>query len=455
MLADIGIFGLGTMGENLCLNLVEKGFKVSIYNRTEEKTRKFYEKNRSLAIIPTYNLKDFVESIKKPRKILLLIKAGDPVDEAINHLLKHVEKNDIIIDAGNSHFKDSDRRYSELKKVGVNFFGIGISGGVEGARKGLSIMAGGSKEAFDEIKEILEKISAKYNGEPCFSYFGEGGSGHFVKIIHNGIEYALIESISEIFFLLSKFFDHEKISEIFNEWNKSILSSFLLSATVNILRKKENGKFLIDYILDKAEQKGTGKWSVEISLETGIPAPAIAAAVFSRYISMMKESRVKYSKLYNLSKITNFSLDLEDIKKTLLVSILLSYIQGIYLLKGSSFYNYKINVSEALRIWRAGCIIRGEILNLLYKEYLNYEDILLSNNIKNILLESFQSFLKTLSFAFNNHLPFNVISANYNYFIMVINEKLPANLTQALRDYFGAHGYKRIDKEGYFHTEWY
>ncbi len=455
MLADIGIFGLGTMGENICLNLIEKGFSVTVYNRTEEKTRAFYEKNKSSLIIPTYNLRDFVISIKKPRKIFLLIKAGKPVDEAINYLLNYVEKNDIIIDAGNSHFKDSDRRYNELKNLGLNFFGLGISGGIEGARKGLSIMVGGSKEAYEEIKDIIEKISAKYESQPCYAYFGEGGAGHFVKIVHNGIEYALIESIAEIFFLLSKFFDYEKISEIFEEWNKGILSSFLLSATINILRKKENGKFLLDYILDKAEQKGTGKWSVEISLETGIPCPAIAAAVFSRYVSMLKEDRVKYSKLYNLfNKIKN-NLNLEDLKNALILSILLSYIQGIYLLKGSIFYNYHINISEALRIWRGGSIIRGEILNMLYKEYLKNEDILASDNIKSIILKNLNSLSNTLSFATSNNLPVNVISSNYNYLIMFISEKLSANLTQALRDYFGAHGYQRIDKEGYFHTDWF
>jgi len=455
MEANIGVIGLGVMGENLILQLCEKGYKVGIYNRTSEKTKLFTEKFKDINVIPTFSLKEFSEKLNKPRIIILLIKAGSPVDETINLLINHLDEHDIIIDAGNSYFKDSDRRFDFLNSKNINFLGLGVSGGVEGARKGLSIMAGGNKEAYYNIIEILKSISAKYENEYCLEYFGKGGAGHFVKIIHNGIEYALMENIAETYFLLKSLgYNNEEISSIFQEWNKGILKSYLLNATSIILKKKEDENYLIDLILDKSEQKGTGIWCVGISLEKGIPTPSIASAVYSRILSYNKFLRLKYSKIYGKKIEIKGKINLEDLKNSLLLSNLIVYLQGISLLETGESYGYSFKFYDALKVWRNGSIIRSSLVEILYLKSLQNKDLLEDLEIKEIILNNLDSLSKVLSFQVNNNLPSLVFSSNFNYLVYYFKENLPANIIQALRDFFGAHGFERKDKEGYFHVDW-
>jgi 6-phosphogluconate dehydrogenase, decarboxylating len=454
MSSDIGIFGLGTMGGNLALQLVEKGYTVSVYNRTKEKTETFVNKNKSNRLIPTYSLKEFLNSLCTPRKIILLVKAGNPVDEAIENISHNLEKNDIIIDAGNSFFRDTDRRYNELKAKGYNFLGLGISGGIEGARKGLSIMAGGSEEGYLEMKDILNAISAKYGEESCNEYFGKGGAGHFVKMIHNGVEYAIIESISETYFILKKNLglDNEQISNLFYSWNNEELNSFLLYAAVNSLRIKEEKGYLIDFILDKAEQKGTGIWTVLTSLEANEPILGISSAVYSRLISSKKEDRVTYSELIDLSR-TNKTVKLneEEIKNALLLSFYLSYIQGINILKKCQLFSYDFKYQDCLKVWRNGSIIRSKVLLNLYSISIKENDIIKTDFILNLIKEKVDDFIKTVAYSMLSHIPCITLSSNLNYLLSIFYKNLPSNLTQALRDYFGGHGFERIDKKGIFH----
>ena len=451
MSADLGVIGLGSMAENLVFQLSQKGLRTALYNRTTEKLKEFISKNKDLEVIPCYDIDFFLNSITTPRRILLLVKAGQPVDDMINSLIPKLNKGDIIIDGGNSHFKDTEKRYALLESRGIRFLGAGISGGIEGARKGLSIMAGGNVEAYNLSSKIFDLISSYFDSKPSYSYFGKGGSGHFVKTIHNGIEYAIIENISEIYFLLKAMGkSNEEIAEIFIKWNEGILASFLLNACQEILRMKENDSYLVDLILDKAEQKGTGIWASEISLEIGIPAPSISAAVYSRSISSFKNRRIKLSSLINLKIKNSIELEENSIKSALILANLMAYLQGFDILRNAEFYGYNFDLKEVMRVWLGGSIIRSELLRQLYEAKID-EDLLSSKFVLNMIEENIFDFTKVLSTMIKNGLPSLVLSSAFNYIVYYFSKNLPANLTQALRDYFGAHGFERIDKEGRFH----
>jgi len=451
MSADLGVIGLGSMAENLVFQLSQKGLRTALYNRTTEKLKEFISKNKDLEVIPCYDIDFFLNSITTPRRILLLVKAGQPVDDMINSLIPKLNKGDIIIDGGNSHFKDTEKRYALLESRGIRFLGAGISGGIEGARKGLSIMAGGNVEAYNLSSKIFDLISSYFDSKPSHSYFGKGGSGHFVKTIHNGIEYAIIENISEIYFLLKAMGkSNEEIAEIFIKWNEGILASFLLNACQEILRMKENDSYLVDLILDKAEQKGTGIWASEISLEIGIPAPSISAAVYSRSISSFKNRRIKLSSLLNLKIKNSIELEENSIKSALILANLMAYLQGFDILRNAEFYGYNFDLKEVMRVWLGGSIIRSELLRQLYEAKID-EDLLSSKFVLNMIEENIFDFTKVLSTMIKNGLPSLVLSSAFNYIVYYFSKNLPANLTQALRDYFGAHGFERIDKEGRFH----
>jgi len=465
--SDVGVYGLGVMGESIALNMARNGYKVSVYNRTPEKTRRFIsERGAARGIEGYFDLSEFVKSLDRPRRIIIFVKAGSPVDEVIGLLAPHIERGDILIDCGNSHFKDSDRRYKTLTGQGINFLGIGVSGGEEGALKGPSMMVGGSVEGYSRMREMLDKISAKFDGNPCVAYFGQGGAGHFVKTIHNGIEYSIMQSIAEAYQFLSTVngLSSEAIGEVFAEFNQGELSSFLMEAASRVLlfRDEETGTPLVELILDEAEQKGTGLWTSQVAMELGVPAPSIEEAVIARLITTRRRiySSSKLLKRGDTSIPPEKQLDIESVKEVLKVCFIASYIQGLDILQeGSTTLGYGFDVAEAARVWRAGCIIRSRIIQEIYSVLrsrdpsMNPVSELLKHYAQEIKLH-LPSIINYIKLSLSNMVPVPVTCSIVNYLYSITSEKLPANLIQALRDYFGAHTFKRIDKEGQFHSDW-
>ena len=462
---DIGIIGLGVMGKNLALNIEGKGFKVSCYDYFTEAIKNFknqISKEKNIEIFT--DLEEFVKSLKEPKKILLMIKAGEPVDNIINKLIPLLKEGDIIIDGGNSFFKDTIRRYNFLKSKLINFIGAGISGGEKGALEGPSIMPGGNKKAYDKIKDILIKISAKFNSQPCCTYIGPDGSGHFVKMVHNGIEYADMQIISEAYFLIKELtnISNEEIADIFREWNKFELKSYLIEITSKILKKKdeETGKYLIDLILDKASHKGTGQWTSQVALELGVPIPTIAEAVFARYLSFLKDERIYASKIFSLKERKRYLKNdiVEKIRKALYASKISIYAQGFSLLKfASDNYKWDLKYSEISAIWRNGCIIRAYLLDKIkdaFERDSNLTNLLLDNYFKGILENSEDDWREIVKIGIENSIPVMGFYSALYYYDAYKSKNLPANLIQAQRDFFGAHTYERIDKKGSFHTNW-
>jgi 6-phosphogluconate dehydrogenase len=463
---QIGVVGLAVMGKNLALNIESRGFSVSVYNRSSEKTEEFLKEAEGKNVVGTYSIEEFVESLEKPRKILLMVKAGTPTDATIQSLLPHLEKGDILIDGGNTYYKDTQRRNRELAESGIHFIGTGVSGGEEGALKGPSIMPGGQKEAHELVKPILEAISAKVDGEPCTTYIGPDGAGHYVKMVHNGIEYGDMQLISESYFILKHIvgLSSDELHEVFSEWNKGELDSYLIEITADIFTKKdeETGKPLVDVILDKAGQKGTGKWTSQSALDLGVPLPIITESVFARFISSMKEERVKASKLLAGPEAKpaaeNKEELIEAVRKALFMSKICSYAQGFAQMKAASEeYGWDLKYGDIAMIFRGGCIIRAAFLQKIKEAYdrdPELDNLLLDPYFKNIV-ESYQGALrKTISLAVEQGIPVPCFSSALAYFDSYRTATLPANLIQAQRDYFGAHTYERTDKEGIFHTEW-
>nr|MDH3164069.1 NADP-dependent phosphogluconate dehydrogenase [Bacillus licheniformis] len=463
---QIGVVGLAVMGKNLALNIESRGFSVSVYNRSSEKTEEFLKEAEGKNVVGTYSIEEFVESLEKPRKILLMVKAGTPTDATIQSLLPHLEKGDILIDGGNTYYKDTQRRNRELAESGIHFIGTGVSGGEEGALKGPSIMPGGQKEAHELVKPILEAISAKVDGEPCTTYIGPDGAGHYVKMVHNGIEYGDMRLISESYFILKHIvgLSSDELHEVFSEWNKGELDSYLIEITADIFTKKdeETGKPLVDVILDKAGQKGTGKWTSQSALDLGVPLPIITESVFARFISSMKEERVKASKLLAGPEAKpaaeNKEELIEAVRKALFMSKICSYAQGFAQMKAASEeYGWDLKYGDIAMIFRGGCIIRAAFLQKIKEAYdrdPELDNLLLDPYFKNIV-ESYQGALrKTISLAVEQGIPVPCFSSALAYFDSYRTATLPANLIQARRDYFGAHTYERTDKEGIFHTEW-
>ncbi|MGD6895394.1 NADP-dependent phosphogluconate dehydrogenase [Bacillus infantis] len=463
---EIGVIGLAVMGKNLAWNIESRGYAVSVYNRSSEKTEEMLKESEGKNITGTYSIEEFVDSLEKPRKIMLMVKAGGPTDATIEQLKPHLEKGDILIDGGNTFFADTQRRNKELSELGIHFIGTGVSGGEEGALKGPSIMPGGQKEAYDLVAPIFKDISAKVNGEPCTTYIGPDGAGHYVKMVHNGIEYGDMQLISESYFLLKNVLglSAEELHTVFADWNKGELDSYLIEITADIFTKKdeETGKPLVDVILDTAGQKGTGKWTSQSALDLGVPLPIITESVFARFLSAMKEERVHASRLLKGPEAKSFQGNreafIESVRKALYMSKICSYAQGFAQMRAASDeYSWDLKYGDIAMIFRGGCIIRAQFLQKIKEAYdrePGLKNLLLDPYFKEIA-ESYQAALREIiSSAVQNGIPVPCFSAALSYYDSYRTETLPANLLQAQRDYFGAHTYQRTDKEGTFHTNW-
>ncbi|ANB61954.1 NADP-dependent phosphogluconate dehydrogenase [Anoxybacteroides amylolyticum] len=463
---QIGVIGLAVMGKNLALNIESRGYSVAVYNRSREKTDEFLQEAKGKNVVGTYSIEEFVNALEKPRKILLMVKAGAATDATIEQLKPHLEKGDIVIDGGNTYFKDTQRRNKELAELGIHFIGTGVSGGEEGALKGPSIMPGGQKEAHELVRPIFEAIAAKVDGEPCTTYIGPDGAGHYVKMVHNGIEYGDMQLIAEAYFLLKHVLglNAQELHEVFAEWNKGELDSYLIEITADIFTKidEETGKPLVDVILDKAGQKGTGKWTSQNALDLGVPLPIITESVFARFISAMKDERVKASKLLSGPAVKPYEGDrahfIEAVRRALYMSKICSYAQGFAQMKAASEeYNWNLQYGNIAMIFRGGCIIRAQFLQKIKEAYDRdpaLPNLLLDPYFKDIVENYQQSLREIVATAAMRGIPVPAFASALAYYDSYRMETLPANLIQAQRDYFGAHTYERIDKEGIFHTEW-
>lgn len=464
---QIGVVGMAVMGKNLALNIESRGYSVSIFNRTASKTEAVIAEHSDKQLVPTYTIEEFVDSLEKPRRILLMVQAGAATDKTIQSLLPHLDKGDVLIDGGNTFYQETIRRNKELENSGVNFIGTGVSGGEEGALKGPSIMPGGQKEAYELVAPILEQISAKAeDGTPCVAYIGSDGAGHYVKMVHNGIEYGDMQLIAESYDLMRHYLNMsvEEIAAVFKEWNEGELDSYLIDITADILTKydPETGKPMIDIIVDRAGNKGTGKWTSQSALDLGVPLPLITESVFARFISALKTERVEASKILPEVTVATGDIDkaafLEDIRKALYFSKIMSYAQGFSQMRiASEENNWDLNYGEIAKIWRAGCIIRARFLQNItdaYEKNAGLKNLLLDEYFTAITKDYQASVRKVVSTAILSGLPVPSLASAVAYFDSYRAETLPANIIQAQRDYFGAHTYERTDKDGSYHFEW-
>ncbi len=466
--ADIGLVGLAVMGENLVLNMESKGFTVAVYNRTTQKVDEFVNgRGKDKNIIGTRSLQELVDSLERPRKIMLMVKAGGPVDDFIGQIMPYLEKGDVIIDGGNSHFPDTNRRTAYLESKGFLYIGTGVSGGEEGALKGPSIMPGGSKAAWPLVKDIFQNIAAKVDdGTPCCDWVGEDGAGHFVKMVHNGIEYGDMQLICEAYQIMKDMLGMSagEMHEVFKAWNEGELDSYLIEITRDILGyKDEDGEPMVDKILDTAGQKGTGKWTGIIALDLGVPLTLIGESVFSRCLSSQKDERVEASKILNGPEIS-FSADkvafIEDLRQALYASKMVSYAQGYVLMREAAReYGWDLNYGGIALMWRGGCIIRSVFLTKIKEAFdrdPGLKNLLLDSFFKNTIDRAQESWRKVVASAALNGIPVPALGSALAYYDGYRCERLPANLLQAQRDYFGAHTYERTDKPRgmFFHTNW-
>lgn len=463
---DFGMVGLGVMGSNLLYNIADHGFSVIGFDLNSEKAKNLEkEATPNTDVKGVSVIKDFISQLNTPRKIMLLVPAGKPVDDVIENLLPHLSKGDIIIDGGNSHYVDTVRRVKYLADQEFHFMGMGVSGGEEGARKGPSIMPGGDLEAFKVVQPILEAVAAKVNGEACTAYMGKDAAGHYVKMVHNGIEYAIMQLISEVYDLMHRGLglSNEEMHQIFHQWNQEELNSFLIEITADIFKQKdvETGKELLDVILDKAGAKGTGKWTSQDAMDRGVSIPTIDIAVSLRTLSAYKEQRINASKIYNKtysSLETDSSKFINELKEALFCAIIISYAQGLSLLvKASEELTMEIPLKDVVKIWRGGCIIRSTLLETFYEAYsakTDLENILLDQNIASLLISRIDSLREVVSAAAKSSIPAGALQTALAYFDAYTSERMSTNMIQAQRDYFGAHTYQRVDREGTFHTEW-
>ncbi|MFW6000855.1 MAG: NADP-dependent phosphogluconate dehydrogenase [Halanaerobium sp.] len=460
---EIALIGLSVMGQNLALNIAED-HSIAVYNRTKSKTEHFMEnKVKKKNIKAAYNIEELLASLEKPRKIMLMIKAGKPVDLVIEDLKPHLEAGDIIIDGGNSHFEDTNRRSKMLAEDKIRYLGVGISGGEYGALHGPSIMPGGDKAAYAEVEEIFEDAAAKTKHGSCVSYLGPNSAGHYVKMVHNGIEYGIMESIAEVYDYMRKviMINPDEMSRIFAEWNKEF-KSYLIEITAEILKKDdpETGKKLINIILDKAKHKGTGKWSVQSALDLGTAVPTINAGVNARLLSALKIERIENSALFDEVKRSKVDKNkiLAKLKSALYLSSVSAYAEGFKLLKAASEeYDYKLNYQEIARIWEDGCIIRSGLLQPIQKAFAENKNLKTLIAVPQFRIKLYQDAKNTrdvINTAAESELPLPAVNSALNYFFSLKSKELPANLIQAQRDFFGAHTYQRKDKEGEFHTDW-
>jgi 6-phosphogluconate dehydrogenase len=462
----IGVVGLAVMGRNLALNIESRGHAVSVYNRSREKTDDLMAEHPDKKLVPSYTLEEFVESLEKPRRILLMVKAGQGTDATIDSLRPLLDKGDILIDGGNTHFTDTIRRNTDLAKSGLHFIGTGVSGGEEGALKGPSIMPGGQKEAYDLVAPILTEIAAKApDGEPCVAYMGPDGAGHYVKMVHNGIEYGDMQLIAESYDVLKRVagLTNEELGKVYVEWNKGELDSYLIEITSKIFSKKdeETGKDLVDVILDRAAQKGTGKWTSQNALDLGAPLPLITEAVFARVLSSLKDQRVEASKrLTGPSPKFDGDRDafVEAVRRALFLSKIVSYAQGFAQLRAASEeYKWDLQYGQIAKIFRAGCIIRAGFLQKItdaYKTNADLHNLLLDPYFSDIATKYQGALRDVVVAAVKAGVPVPAFSSAVAYYDSYRSETLPANLVQAQRDFFGAHTFERVDKKGSFHADW-
>ncbi|WP_249872604.1 NADP-dependent phosphogluconate dehydrogenase [Oceanobacillus saliphilus] len=465
---QIGVIGLAVMGKNLALNIESRGYSVAVFNRSYDKTQSFLSNEaKGKNFVGAQTIEEFVNSLEKPRKILLMVKAGPATDATIESLQPYLEKGDILIDGGNTLFEDTIRRNKMLDETGIHFIGTGVSGGEEGALNGPSIMPGGQKEAYDLVAPIFEAISAKVDGDPCVTYIGPNGAGHFVKMVHNGIEYGDMQLIAEAYDILKNVLGMEaqELHEVFKEWNKGELDSYLIEITADIFTKTddETGKPIVDVIMDKAGQKGTGKWTSKNALDLGVPLPLITESVFARFISSLKDERVKASNVLSGPQAQNYDGDrkelIEAVRKALYMSKIVSYAQGFAQMRAASEENnWNLQYGDIAMIWRGGCIIRANFLQKIkdaYDREPELANLMLDPYFKEVV-EGYQSALReVVSVAIKNGIAVPTFSSAVAYYDSYRTENLPANLIQAQRDYFGAHTYERKDKEGTFHTNWF
>ncbi|RYE10350.1 MAG: NADP-dependent phosphogluconate dehydrogenase [Hyphomicrobiales bacterium] len=463
--ADIGLIGLAVMGSNLALNIAEKGYAIAVHNRTASKIDDFMvvakEQGLDGKVVPEADIKAFIQSVKRPRSIIIMVKAGKPVDEMIEQLLPMLEQGDAILECGNSLYTDSQRRYDYLKTKGIGYLGIGVSGGEEGARHGPAIMVGGPEQQWKNAQPILEAISAKFNGEPCCAYLGEGGAGHFVKTIHNGIEYGDMQMIAEVYGVMRDGLgmSPKQASDVFVEWNKGALNSYLIEITGHVLAAVEpkTGKPLVDLIVDKAGQKGTGVWSAIVAQQLGVPATAIEGAVAARSISSRKDERIAAEAVYGKIATGKASVSLADLEKALLAGKIVSYAQGFAVMaKASEENGWNLPLATIAKIWRAGCIIRSRFLDQMSAAYAKggADNLLMVPDFVEIMKDANQSLRRVVSAAALGEFPMICLSASLAYFDSYRQARGTANLTQGQRDFFGAHGFELSDRPGEQHGTW-
>lgn len=463
---EIGVIGLAVMGQNLALNIERNGYRVAVYNRTFERTQQFLaDQARDKQIAAFASIPELVANLERPRRLLMMVKAGSAVDQVIAELLPYLEPGDILIDGGNSFFKDTERRAQEVEARGLLYLGMGISGGEEGALKGPSLMPAGHFQAYQALEALLKAIAAKVDGEPCVTYLGRGGAGHYVKMVHNGIEYADMQLIAETYDLMKRGLglSASEIGQTFAAWNQSVLNSYLIEITARIFKVIDpaSAEPLVDKILDIAEQKGTGKWTSQEALELGIPIPTLNAAVDARALSAQKALRLEAShRLGEIvdSRAVNSALPIDALQWALYASKICAYAQGMAMLgQARQVYGYEFDLSEVARIWRGGCIIRARLLEDIrcaFGENRNLPNLLLAPAFQPALQNAQTAWRQTVQFAVGSGIPIPALSSALAYFDSLRSARLPANLIQAQRDYFGAHTYRRIDQEGTFHTEW-
>jgi 6-phosphogluconate dehydrogenase len=467
--AQFGMIGLGVMGENLALNIEEHGFPVAVWNLEGDWVDRFVNGHPGKKITGTKTFEDFAKALERPRRIMMMIKAGSPVDQTIEKITPYLEPGDVLIDGGNSFFKDTQDRTKRLEAKGIHFVGSGVSGGEEGARFGPSLMPGGSDESWQAIKPVFEAIAAKSDSGPCVTHVGPDGAGHYVKMVHNGIEYGDMELIAEAYEMLRRGVgaNADELAQIFNDWNHGPLESFLIEITAHIFRVKDpkSGAPLVDKVLDKAGQKGTGQWTAQVALDLAVPVPTIAAAIDARVLSSMKDERTAATKILRgpaaSPRVDDRKQFVSDVHDALYASKICSYAQGMALIQaGSREWKWNVNMREMARIWKAGCIIRARFLDSIMRAYERKPDLpnlLLDDDFAQRVTSSQAAWRRTVSFAQMNGITVPAMSSSLAYFDAYRSAELPQNLTQAQRDYFGAHTYQRNDEGSdapFVHSDW-